>query len=123
MHSKLKSTPPSVIVDDDVLDRPLVVLGLTQSVAPISAASANFPGLMSTPMIRPAFACRAPWMTASPMPPSPNTATVSPAFTFAVLCTAPMPVVTPQPSKHTFSSRRGRADLGQRDLRRPRCTR
>jgi hypothetical protein len=47
---------------------------------------------------------RAPWITASPMPPRPNTATLSPRCTFAVLCTAPMPVVTPQPSRQTFSS-------------------
>jgi hypothetical protein len=37
------------------------------------------------------------------MPPSPNTATESPGCTFAVLCTAPMPVVTPQPSRQTCS--------------------
>ena len=55
-------------------------------------------------MMRPALACTAPWITARPMPPRPNTATVSPAFTLAVLCTAPMPVVTPQPSRQTFSS-------------------
>ncbi len=55
------------------------------------------------PMMRPALACLAPWITARPMPPRPNTATLSPAFTFAVLCTAPMPVVTPQPSRQTFS--------------------
>jgi hypothetical protein len=75
-----------------------------QSVAPSCLASSNFPGLVSTATMRPAFACLAPTTTASPMPPRPNTATLSPAFTFAVLCTAPMPVVTPQPRRHTFSS-------------------
>ena len=54
-------------------------------------------------MMRPAFAWRAPWITARPMPPRPNTATESPACTLAVLCTAPMPVVTPQPRRHTCS--------------------
>ena len=38
------------------------------------------------------------------MPPRPKTATVEPGVTFAVLSTAPMPVVMPQPSRHTLSS-------------------
>ncbi len=37
------------------------------------------------------------------MPPRPNTATVEPGSTLAVFSTAPMPVVTPQPSRHTLS--------------------
>jgi hypothetical protein len=37
------------------------------------------------------------------MPPSPNTATESPGCTLAVFCTAPRPVVTPQPSRQTCS--------------------
>ena len=40
---------------------------------------------------------RAPWMADSPTPPAPNTATVEPGSTLAVLSTAPTPVVTPQP--------------------------
>ena len=48
-------------------------------------------------MILSAPTIRAPWITLSPMPPSPNTATLAPGHTFAVLITAPMPVVTPQP--------------------------
>ena len=40
---------------------------------------------------------------AKPMPPKPNTATLSPSCTLAVFLTAPRPVVTPQPSKHTCS--------------------
>ena len=39
----------------------------------------------------------APWMTLSPIPPSPNTTTLAPGVTLAVLTTAPTPVVTPQP--------------------------
>lgn len=35
--------------------------------------------------------------------PNPNTATVAPASTLHVLRTAPSPVATPQPNKHTFS--------------------
>ncbi len=38
------------------------------------------------------------------MPPRPNTATVEPGSTLAVLSTAPMPVVMPQPSRQTLSS-------------------
>jgi hypothetical protein len=70
---------------------------------------------MSTAMMREALAMTAPMIADRPMPPSPNTATVAPASTLAVLSTAPMPVVTPQPSRQTF---RGGvlADLGHRDL-------
>ena len=38
------------------------------------------------------------------MPPKPKTATVEPASTLAVFNTAPIPVVTPQPSKQALSS-------------------
>ena len=38
------------------------------------------------------------------MPPRPNTATVEPGSTLAVFSTAPMPVVTPQPSRQILSS-------------------
>ena len=55
-------------------------------------------------MIRSAPAITAPCTTERPIPPSPKTATLSPALTFAVLSTAPMPVVTPQPRRHIFSS-------------------
>jgi hypothetical protein len=55
-------------------------------------------------MIRSAPAITAPCTTERPIPPRPKTATLSPALTFAVLSTAPIPVVTPQPSRHTLSS-------------------
>ena len=55
-------------------------------------------------MMRPACAITAPWIAARPMPPRPKIATLEPGVTFAVFNTAPMPVVTPQPSKHTFPS-------------------
>ena len=42
-------------------------------------------------------AIRSPWITFSPMPPRPKTTAFAPISTFAVLITAPMPVVTPQP--------------------------
>ena len=59
---------------------------------------------MSTATMREALAMTAPMIADRPMPPRPNTATVAPASTLAVLSTAPMPVVTPQPSRQTFSS-------------------
>ena len=48
-------------------------------------------------MIMSAPASFSPWMTLSPMPPSPKTTAFAPISTLAVLMTAPMPVVTPQP--------------------------
>ena len=64
---------------------------------PKRRAIASRAGLRSTPTIIPAPTMRAPWITFSPMPPSPNTTTVLPVSTLAVNSTAPMPVVTPQP--------------------------
>jgi len=103
MHSKLWSTPQPVISTITCWIGLSCSFGLTQSVAPNCRASANLEGLVSMAMMRPALAWRAPWITARPMPPRPNTATLSPSATLAVLCTAPMPVVTPQPSRHTCS--------------------
>ena len=48
-------------------------------------------------MIMSAPASLSPWITFSPMPPSPNTTAFAPISTLAVLITAPTPVVTPQP--------------------------
>ncbi|MNN86398.1 hypothetical protein D3C81_2038110 [compost metagenome] len=78
--------------------------GFTQSVAPSCLAISNFAGLMSMAMMRAALALTAPMTADRPMPPRPKMATVSPGFTLAVLSTAPIPVVTPQPSRQTFSS-------------------
>ena len=64
---------------------------------PNCSASGRLSALMSTPMMRSAPTRRAPWMTLSPIPPSPNTATFEPGSTLAVFMTAPKPVVTPQP--------------------------
>lgn len=54
--------------------------------------------------MRRAFFSLAAWMTASPTAPSPKTATDAPSSTLHVLSTAPSPVETPQPKRHTFSS-------------------
>ena len=64
---------------------------------PNFSASVALDGLRSTPTIRSAPAMRAPWITLSPIPPSPKTTTLAPGSTPAVLITAPIPVVTPQP--------------------------
>jgi hypothetical protein len=48
-------------------------------------------------------ASAAAWMAASPTPPQPNTATVSPGRTPAVLTIAPNPVITPQPIRQAAS--------------------
>ena len=55
-------------------------------------------------MMRSAPAMRAPWITFRPTPPQPNTATDEPGSTFAVLNTAPTPVVTAQPTSAARSS-------------------
>ena len=49
-----------------------------------SRPSSRLAGLRSTPMILSAPTIRAPWITLSPMPPSPNTTTLAPGPTFAV---------------------------------------
>lgn len=53
------------------------------SVAPAARASASFSGETSTATIVEAPAIRAAWSVASPTPPTPNTATVSPSRTRA----------------------------------------
>mmetsp|Transcript_16402 Transcript_16402/g.18241 ORF Transcript_16402/g.18241 Transcript_16402/m.18241 type:complete len:213 (+) Transcript_16402:3-641(+) len=103
MHSKVKSRPPSVISTSTSWIGRSWSFGFTHSVAPICFAKSNLVGLMSTPMMREAPASRAPWMALRPTPPRPNTATVSPACTFAVLNTALYPVVTPQARRQTLS--------------------
>ncbi len=101
MHSKLWSTPQPVTSTITCWIGLSWSLGLTQSVAPKVRARSNLEGLVSMAMMRPACARCAPWITARPIPPRPNTATVSPGCTLAVFFTAPRPVVTPHPSRHT----------------------
>jgi hypothetical protein len=54
-------------------------------------------------MIVVAPARRAPAMAASPTPPQPNTATLSPGPTSPVSRAAPSPAITPQPSRPATS--------------------
>ncbi|MNR17807.1 hypothetical protein D3C85_1344910 [compost metagenome] len=104
MHSKEKSTPPSVMSTMTSWIGRSNSFGFTQSVAPNCLAISNLAGLMSMAMIRAALALTAPMTADRPIPPRPKMATVSPGLTLAVLITAPIPVVTPQPSRQTFSS-------------------
>ena len=46
----------------------------------------------------------APWMTEMPTPPQPNTTTLEPGWTLAVLMAAPTPVLTPQPISEAMSN-------------------
>ncbi len=58
---------------------------------------------MSIATMRSAPASRAPWTMDSPTPPQPMTTTVAPGGTAAVLRTAPTPVATAQPTRHSTS--------------------
>src|SRR5437763_1019998 len=70
----------------------------TKSVAPNCNAMSRLRAFVSTAMIRAAPASAAPWMTLSPMPPTPMTTTLAPVGTCARCSTAPTPVSTPQPT-------------------------
>src|SRR5437764_5374244 len=70
----------------------------TKSVAPNCSAMSRLRAFVSTAMIRAAPASAAPWMTLSPMPPTPMTTTLAPVGTCARCSTAPTPVSTPQPT-------------------------
>src|SRR6476620_978882 len=71
--------------------------GQMKCVAPNWRAYASFVGVVSTAMIGRPSESAAPWITLSPMPPTPMTTTDWPCDTFARLNTAPTPVRTPQP--------------------------
>ena len=96
------------------------------SVAPKRLASSSFSSDTSTAKMRAAPAMRAPWIVAMPTPPQPNTATVEPGCTRAVLIAAPTPVVTPQPISAATCSGislrdRHHADRRDRPRTRPCC--
>ncbi len=78
---------------------------LTVWVAPNPRAHSSFRSSRSTATIVEAPASLAPAMAASPTPPQPNTATVSPGPTPPVCTAAPMPAITPQPSRPATSGR------------------
>src|SRR5947209_9887460 len=74
------------------------------SVAPNSRATLSLAGSMSMAMTLVDPARTLAWMTLRPMPPMPNTATLSPYETLARLSTAPTPVITAQPTRAADSS-------------------
>ena len=102
MHSKEYSTPPCVISITRAATSPS--LARRTSVAPNFRASSSLRGTLSIAMMREAPAIAAPLMVAKPTPPQPTTATSAPAGTWALLKTAPVPVITAQPSKAARSS-------------------
>ena len=84
-------------------------------------ASSNFFGFVSIAMMRSAPAITAPWITESPTPPSPQTATVAPGSTFAVLQHRADPRGHGAAEQAHGLERRVLADLRQRDLRQHRA--
>jgi hypothetical protein len=116
MHSKLWSTPQPVISTITCWIGLSWSFGLTQSVAPKVRARSNLSGLVSMAMMRPALASLAPWITARPMPPRPNTATLSPSCTLAVFLTAPRPGGHAAAQQADLLGVGLRVDLGQRHL-------
>src|SRR5580704_579446 len=82
-----------------------VVPASTVWVAPNSVASSSFRGSLSTAMMTAAPASLDPATAAHPTPPQPKTATESPGPTWPVYMAAPMPAITPQPSRPTASGR------------------
>ena len=74
-------------------------------VAPILVAASSFLASMSTAMIGLAPARAAPAIAATPTPPQPMTAIDLPRPTWPVLIAAPMPAITPQPSRPTAAGR------------------
>ena len=96
------STPPRVSSCTWPTGSPAVAS--TVSVAPNVRARSSFSAATSTAITCAAPATTAPCTTFRPMPPQPMTATVAPGGTFAVLNTAPRPVVTAQPTSAATST-------------------
>ena len=82
-----------------------VVLAFTVCVAPNCLAHSSFWSSTSTATIVAAPARDAPRIAASPTPPQPKTATLSPRVTPPVLIAAPSPAITPQPRRPATSGR------------------
>ena len=74
-------------------------------VAPIALAFFSFLASMSTAMIGLAPANVAPAIAAMPTPPQPMTAMLLPRVIAPVLIAAPMPAITPHPSRPTAAGR------------------
>src|SRR5690606_5511699 len=76
---------------------------LKHCVAPSSRALSSLASSMSTAITSTAPTALAASSDEKPTPPSPTTATLVPASTFAVLITAPAPVMTAQPNSAASS--------------------
>lgn len=82
------------------------------SVVPDCRAESALPASTSMATIRLAPATALPWMTFSPTPPAPITATEAPGRTPAVLKTDPRPVTTAHPTVAALSRGDVRIDPG-----------
>ena len=74
--------------------------------APKLRATGSFRATMSTATMGVAPASAAPWIAFTPTPPAPMTTALLPGVSWAVLRTAPTPVMTPQARRHARSSPR-----------------
>src|SRR4249920_681769 len=97
--ASMHTSAPLPPVSDLMYSTASALLELHVCVAPNSLAHSSLRSSMSTPMMVCAPANRAPAIAASPTPPQPNTATESPRPTLPVLIAAPMPAITPHPSR------------------------
>src|SRR5215204_1115987 len=97
--ASMHTSAPKPPVTDLTYSTGSVVVELQVWVAPKSLAHSSLRSSMSMATIVDAPASFDPAMAASPTPPQPNTATVLPRETLPVLIAAPMPAITPQPSK------------------------
>ena len=100
----LEGVVEAVAAGELVLDSEASPSGVVPWVAPRRLASSSLDSRRSTATISAAPATRAPWMAEMPTPPQPNTTTVEPGSTLAVLMAAPTPVMTPQPISEAISS-------------------
>src|SRR4029078_1830752 len=97
--ASMQKSAPLPLVTDLMYSTGSVLRELHVWVAPNSLAHSSLRSSMSTATIVCAPASRAPAIAASPTPPQPNTATESPRPTLPVLIAAPIPAITPHPSR------------------------
>src|SRR4051812_16154757 len=97
--ASMHTSAPLPPVTDLMYSTGSVLRELQVCVAPNSFAHSSLRSSMSTATIVCAPASLAPAIAALPTPPQPNTATESPRPTLPVLIAAPMPAITPHPSR------------------------
>ena len=79
--------------------------------APKLRATGSFRATTSTAMMGVAPASAAPWIAFTPTPPAPMITALLPGASWAVLRTAPTPVMTPQARRHA----RSKPEIGRND--------